>query len=364
MAIKDKKTRKKGRKGLVVLLVILVLLAVAFFAVHREIAGGRPGEPVAVTVEKGSSTGDIASSLHDAGLIKSEFLFRLYSRMTGADGGYQYGEFSVPEKSGYKAIIEALSSTVSFKETVTVTFPEGYNAFQMAEVLEKSGLCTADEFLKAADSRDYDFDFMDEISDDARKLVTLDGFLFPDTYSFYPEDDARKIVTAMLANFEKKVLTEETKKALAASDYSLEELVIFASIIQKESANVEEMYNVSSVFTNRMQNDSEYPQLQSCTTNNYFWDYIEPYYSNNVPQQIVDAYDTYGKVGLPVGAIANPGTDAVDAALHPNDTPYYFFVTDVEYTHYYGRTYAEHQANIKKAEAVNREHGIEGLVTR
>lgn len=360
----NKSPRCKKRKAPLVLLVLLVLLLVGVFWVCGEIKGGPLGEPLTVTVEKGSGTVGIASSLKDAGLIKSETLFRFYSRLTKADGSYQYGEFSIPEGSGYKAIIEALHSTASFKDTVTVTFPEGYNAFQMAEVLEKSGLCTAEDFLTAADSLDYDYDFLKEVSADERKLITLDGFLFPDTYSFYPDNTAEEIVSAMLGNFERKILTEEWKAALKESRFSLEEAIIFASIIQKESANVEEMYNVSSVFHNRMANDSEYPMLQSCTTNNYFWDYIEPYYNDKVPQNIVDAYDTYSKKGLPVGAIANPGVDAANAALHPNDTPYYFFVTDVEYTHYYGKTYAEHQQNIKKAEAVNRQHGIDGLITK
>ena len=103
--------------------------------------------------------------------------------------------------------------------------------------------------------------------------------------------------------------------------------------------------------------------LQSCTTNNFIWDYVEPYYNDNVPQAVLDAYDTYGRNGLPVGAIANAGSDAFDASLHPNDTPYYFFVTDVEYTHYYAVTYQQHLANIEKAKAVNAKHGINGLVT-
>ena len=159
------------------------------------------------------------------------------------------------------------------------------------------------------------------------------------------------------------MLTEENKAALKDSGFTLEEWVIFASIVQKESAGVEEMYNVSSVFHNRMKNTSEYPMLQSCTTNNFIWDYVEPYYNDNVPQAVLDAYDTYDRNGLPIGAIANAGTDAFDASLHPNDTPYYFFVTDVEYTHYYATTYQQHLANIEKAKAVNAKHGINGLVT-
>jgi len=246
---------------------------------------------------------------------------------------------------------------------VKLTLPEGWNSFQMAKAAEAAGLCTEAEYLEAANALDYDFDWMKDISTDENKLTVLEGFLYPETYSFFPDATARDIVTTQLREFEKKVLTEENKTALKDSGFTLEEWVIFASIVQKESASVEEMYNVSSVFHNRLSNASEYPMLQSCTTNNFIWDYVEPYYNDNVPQAVLDAYDTYDRNGLPIGAIANAGLDAFDASLHPNDTPYYFFVTDVEYTHYYAVTYQQHLANIEKAKAVNAKHGINGLVT-
>lgn len=246
---------------------------------------------------------------------------------------------------------------------MTLTLPEGWNSFQMAKAAAAAGLCTEEEYLAAANATDYDFDWLSEVSTDVCKLTVLEGFLYPETYSFYTDATARDIVTTQLREFEKKVLTEENKTALKDSGFTLEEWVIFASIVQKESASVEEMYNVSSVFHNRLSNASEYPMLQSCTTNNFIWDYVEPYYNDNVPQAVLDAYDTYDRNGLPIGAIANAGSDAFDASLHPNDTPYYFFVTDVEYTHYYAVTYQQHLANIEKAKAVNAKHGINGLVT-
>ena len=172
------------------------------------------------------------------------------------------------------------------------------------------------------------------------------------------------IILRMLTNFQNRVCTPENRAAMEKAGYSLEELVTLASIIQKESANVEEMYNVSSVFTNRLEEGSEYPKLESCTTNNFINDYITPYFGGAPSQEVLTAYDTYDRSGFPVGAIASAGADAIDAALHPEkntlDGTYYFFVTDVEYTHYYGRTYQEHLQNIEKAKAVNRTHGIEG----
>lgn len=358
------KNRKKGKGGLLVLLVLVLLVVIGIFVVKSEIGGGKKtGETVTVSIAQGSGTSAIAQELKDAGLIGNTTLFKLYSRTHGGDGNYQYGDFTLEKGSSYQELIDALCSTVSYRETVTLTLPEGWNSFQMAKAAAAAGLCTEEEYLAAANAIDYDFDWMKDISTDENKLTVLEGFLYPETYSFYTDATARDIVTTQLREFEKKVLTEENKTALKDSGFTLEEWVIFASIVQKESASVEEMYNVSSVFHNRLSNASEYPMLQSCTTNNFIWDYVEPYYHDQVPQAVLDAYDTYGRNGLPVGAIANAGIDAFDASLHPNDTPYYFFVTDVEYTHYYGRTYQEHLANIEKAKAVNAKHGINGLVT-
>ena len=353
---------KKRRIGFVILLLLLLLIAVGVITVTGEINGGKKtGETVTVSIAQGSGTSAIAQELKDAGLIGNTTLFKLYSRTHGGDGRYQYGDFTLEKGSSYQELIDALCSTVSYRETVTLTLPEGWNSFQMAKAA--AGICTEEEYLAAANATDYDFDWLSEVSTDGCKLTVLEGFLYPETYSFYTDATARDIVTTQLREFEKKVLTEENKAALADSGFTLEEWVIFASIVQKESASVEEMYNVSSVFHNRLSNASEYPMLQSCTTNNFIWDYVEPYYNDNVPQAVLDAYDTYDRNGLPIGAIANAGSDAFDASLHPNDTPYYFFVTDVEYTHYYAVTYQQHLANIEKAKAVNAKHGINGLVT-
>ena len=363
--------KKKKRGGAVLLgflLAALIILGAGYFYLSREIGGGSRPESVTVEIPQGSSTAAIAAILEEEGAIGNSLVFRAYSKYVAeADGTYQYGTFDLSPREGYDSIIADLQQIQQWEETVRVAFPEGYNAFQMGDALEEAGLCTREEFIEALNTHDFDVDFISEVSDDPLKLVKLDGFLFPATYEFFADEDVDSIILRMLRAFEENVLTEETLSALEDSGYTLEELVIFASIIQKEAANVEEMYNVSSVFTNRMAEGSPYPQLESCTTNNYIEDYITPYYDGNPPQEVLDAYDTYGKTGLPVGAIANPGLDAIDAALHPEkntlDGTYYFFVTDVEYTHYYGRTYEEHLQNIEKAKAVNRQYGIEGLIS-
>ena len=369
-----RKRRRKKRSPVGIILLCLLLAAViaagaVWFWYTGEVNGSRiKDQTVEVEIPQGAGTAEIAAILEKEGAIGNATAFRFYSKYTAkADGSYQYGTFTLSPKEGYDGIIEALQEVRQRVETVTLTFPEGYNAFQMGDVLEEAGFCTREEFVTALNEHTFDVDFIDEVGTDPLKLVRLDGFLFPDTYEFYADEEVDSIILRMLRNFEKRVLTQENREAMEKAGYSLEELVIFATIIQNESASVAEMYNVSSVFTNRLAAGSEYPRLESCTTNNYINDYIRPYYEDNPSQEVLTAYDTYDRSGFPIGAIANPGADAIDAALHPEkntlDGDYYFFVTDVEYTHYYGRTYQEHLQNIEKAKAVNRRYGIEGLVS-
>ena len=352
---------------LCLLLAAVIAAGAVWFWYTGEVNGSRiKDQTVEVEIPQGAGTAEIAAILEKEGAIGNATAFRFYSKYTAkADGSYQYGTFTLSPQEGYHSIIRDLQEVQQRLETVVLTFPEGYNAFQMGDVLEEAGFCTREEFVTALNEHTFDVDFIDEVGTDPLKLVRLDGFLFPDTYEFYADEDVDSIILRMLKNFQQKVYTPENLAAMEEAGYTLEELAVFASIIQKESANVEEMYNVSSVFTNRLAAGSEYPRLESCTTNNYINDYMTPYLGQP-SQEMLTAYDTYDRSGFPIGAICNAGADAFDAALHPEkntlDGTYYFFVTDVEYTHYYGKTYQEHLANIEKAKAVNRTHGIEGLI--
>ena len=359
----EKRKSKSRKRTLIIALIAIAIIAVIGFVACQNLFGDKTGQvrqgaEIEVVIPAGASTDKIASILVDDGVIPSAKAFTDRVKQLGQASSLQSGSYLLIGGDDIDTIIKILASGQTGRQLV---IPEGYNLRQIADKVEATCGIDAEEFYaQTQKASDYvaDYPFLEGVYNDS-----MEGFLYPETYSFYTDATARDIVTTQLREFEKKVLTEENKAALADSGFTLEEWVIFASIVQKESASVEEMYNVYSVFHNRLSNASEYPMLQSCTTNNFIWDYVEPYYNDNVPQAVLDAYDTYDRNGLPIGAIANAGSDAFDASLHPNDTPYYFFVTDVEYTHYYAVTYQQHLANIEKAKAVNAKHGINGLVT-
>mgnify|MGYP000205498316 FL=1 len=141
----------------------------------------------------------------------------------------------------------------------------------------------------------------------------------------------------------------------------LDNLITLASIIQKEATDLENMKMVSSVFHNRLNNSSTYPYLQSDATTNYIRDDIRSFMTQD-NQEMYDAYDTTKVVGLPVGPICNPGMDAIEAAIHPADTNYYYFVSDDAGTYYFAATLEEHEANIRKANQVNEQLKSEAAV--
>ena len=163
-----------------------------------------------------------------------------------------------------------------------------------------------------------------------------------------------EVVYKFFQNFDNRVDSEVMQQIrnLPNGLGELDNLITLASIIQKEATDLENMKMVSSVFHNRLNNSANYPYLQSDATTNYIRDDIRSFMTED-NQEMYDAYDTTKVVGLPVGPICNPGMDAIEAAINPADTDYYYFVSDDAGNYYFATTLQEHEANIQKAEQVN-----------
>lgn len=353
----ERKTRRAG-KGLVIFLIILALVVAGggtgYFFISREVTGKRGGEAVEATlnIQPGTYAGGVAQMLKDEDIIGSVNIFKAYLRFFSSGPDFTQGQHTVNSAMHYDDIIAELRRATydDGRPTFSVTFPEGTTCLKMAWILEEAGFCTTQEFLDVCNNDVFDVGFYDMISDSPNKFVKLEGFLYPDTYEFYMDATVHEIVQTMLENFESKVMTEEMMADIEASPYTFEEAVIFGSIVQKESYGGEE-FNVAGVFYNRMHSD-EFTCLESCTTNDFRWYVLWEFYGSEAatPAAMDAAYDTYGYGGFPVGAICNPGADMIYAALHPADTPYYFFCTNVETKEFFWAvTNAEHEANLRKA---------------
>lgn len=370
----DASEERRGCLGKIIFLLIMLLLTGAvviggIFLTHEIFDTVEGGEILIIDIPEGSTTEDIADILKQEGFIKSKTVFRIYSRLLGADDDYQCGKHKLQLGRNYKEIISRLSETTfSDVETLTLTFPEGTTALAMAIKLEKARLCTVDEFIEACNTHVFDVSFFDAISSDENKFIKLEGFLYPDTYEFAVDATVDDVILAMLKNFEENIYTDGVKRLVSTSGLSLEQNIILASIVEKETLG-DDMYSmIAGVFLNRLHNSDEFPCLESdtCAENregNYIYGVLGYYYNGDlepmpraIPANIWQAYDTYSHRGLPVGAICNPGLKAILGTLNPQEHGYYFFITDKDANYYWGVTDYDHSVNIDKVNEYNATH--------
>ncbi len=215
-------------------------------------------------------------------------------------------------------------------ETVRVTFPEGYTVAQIAQTLESNGVCSASAFVKV--SQEYTPKSF-SVPSDSNRAFKMEGYLFPDTYEFYVDDDPEDVLIKMLNNYNAK-----------AGGLSSKQLIV-ASIVEKESRSAENAALVASVIYNRLEAGMK---LEMDPTRDYINNYVtnSPYLSNT--SKFAALYNTYKCAGLPAGPICNPGSRAIQAALNPASTDYLYFFFGNDNQNHYSTTYEEHQAAMEK----------------
>ncbi len=225
------------------------------------------------------------------------------------------------------------------RETVRLTFPEGSTVAEIAKILEDGGVCTAEEFLVMADDADLLTEFGFKVENPQNRAFALEGYLFPDTYDFYVDEGPSSAINRFLSNSQKKYADILAK--CNETGYSFDEILTIASVIQEEVGYPAEMGKVSSVLHNRLASE-QYPKLQCDATINYLENSVKDYVTEEEYAALVEAYNTYKCDDLPEGPITNPGLDAVNAALNPANTSYYFFISDSDNVYHYAETYSEH----------------------
>lgn len=238
-------------------------------------------------------------------------------------------------------------TTTTESLTVTITFPEGLTVVEIAQLLEENKVCTASEFITLANDTEYlrtlTYSFLSLIKNSDKRPFILEGYIFPDTYEFYRNEGAEAALIRFLDNTEQK-LTAEYKARAEEIGYTLDEIIAIASIIQEEASEHKHMANVSSVLHNRLESP-DYGRLECDVTISYINQNImnSPYLSADA-EAFSEFYDTYECFGPPVGPICNPGVHAIEAALYPAETNYFFFVTDEDWNYYFNETWEAHDS--------------------
>lgn len=349
---KRKRKRKRNRLPGVLILTVLIFavsicLSLVIIAFGKDMLGIGKGDTThLIVVQEGETTDQIAQMLHEEGIIKSPECFKLFMKLRKSNDTYIAGEHFLSPNMAYETIISKLTDyEEEEKETVEVTFPEGITIYDAANILEENGVCSAEDFIFYFNSGGYGFEFEQRLPvDTSLKFNRMEGYVFPDTYYFYSNMDPEQVCQKIYNNFNSK-MTDERYAQMEKLGLSLDQLITFASIVQKEAASVDTMTLVASVFWNRYNNQDIFPLLQSDPTSNYANDVIKPH-MEVYDETIIDAYDTYKGAGLPPGAICNPGLEAIDAVLANFQSPYFYFIANINTGQtYFSETLEEHEAN-------------------
>ena len=326
-------------KGIVKVLAILVAIGVvgaagiAFVAFSFLNTPASDSQEAAVfEIAPGESFKTVARRLQEQGLVTSADKMALYGRLTGAAGKVRVGEYSIRRDSKPAEVLSILSSGKSIEYSITV--PEGHNIYEIADILEASGRVSKADFLQLA----RDPAFVKEVI--GEPVSSLEGYLFPETYHITKFTGAKGLIKMMTSRFK-----ENFAKVVVPPGFGLKshEIVILASIIEKETGAPEERPVISSVFHNRL---SMNMRLQTDPTVVYGkWEKTGTWDKNISKEDLLTPtrYNTYTLNGLPHGPIANPGFEALKAAVAPANTEFLFFVSRNDGTHIFSKEYGQHQ---------------------
>lgn len=331
-----------------VLAVSVFIATFALSSINDLVGFSKKSEEISITIPEGSTLGDIAKILDKNGVIDEPFTFEVYAMVKDMEDRLAPGTYTLNSNLGYDQIFQAIRKKDNDKKVVKLTFPEGMTLTEIANLLAENDVCDYDEFMAAVDTETFEYEFETMMGKNENIYHKWEGYLFPDTYEFFTNSNPRSVMAKFISNFNNKMSGYYVR--MQELGMNLDEVITLASVIQSEAGLMTDMENVSSAFHNRLAKGSGLPLLQSDVTYFYYRDEIEPYVEDeDLSDKYHTSYDTYYKQGLPVGPICNPGINAIEAALYPTETNYYYFVTDHEGNFYFAATLAEHEANIIKA---------------
>ena len=319
-------------------------------------ADPRLGQPYLLNVGEDDDADSLATELNDKGLIRSELVFKTEMRLTGDI--LQPGYYTLRYGMSGREIIDVITIPADTVEEedgegtearlVELTFPEGWRIEQMAEEYEAVGLeGGAEAFLAATgniSTRRYEF------LDDRPDGASLEGYLFPNTYQLGSNATPEDWIYYMLDTFDAQ-FTPQMRQQAEKMGWSIHEVVTLASIVERETALVEERPTVAAVYLNRLEAgmtlDADPTVVYALGNEEEWWAPLEPDQQRS-PEVVDNPYNTYTHDGLPPGPICNPGIASIKAVLYPEDVDYLYFVATGDRGHVFASTFEEHQENIDR----------------
>jgi len=334
--------RKKYVKKITIFILLLIVIFIFSIKVYLQKASepvnAGNSEDIVIEIPSGSSTNKIANILKENGLVKSEIVFKNIVRNKKLDGKLKAGKYTLNNGMNLEQIVYQLEAGGKNENIVYFTIPEGYEIKDIAERLDELKLIDKEVFLElTADASKFSdkFSFLKELP----KEQSLEGFLFPDTYEVYVNVSEEEIIERMLSRFEQFYETD-LKKEVEKSELDLNEIVTFASIVEKEARVDKERSTIAGVLYNRLNIDM---LLQVDATVQYaLGERKQRLLYKDL--EVESPYNTYIHKGLPPAPIASPGGKSLIATVKPSDVDYLYYVLkkDGSGEHIFTKTYEEH----------------------
>lgn len=312
------------RKPVIVLILIIVIFIGIFLWWNNGLTAVdlKDTTKKSFVIPKGTAVRLIGNDLKEQGLIRDPVVFFIYIKMNNLDRDVQAGSYKLSPSMNLEKITKTLKSG---SEDIWITIPEGYRATEIAEVL-KANIVTYDDSWVSS-------------------LENEEGYLFPDTYLIPKDADVATIISIMKNTFNKRI--EEI--GLIGTSQKMNEIVTMASLIEREALRDGEKPMIASVITNRLNDgmaldiDATLQYIKGKDSSGKWWTV-----PRGVDKALNSSYNTYKNPGLPPGPIANPGIEAIKAAVNPAQSDYYFYIHDNNGNVHFAKTLSEHNQNIEK----------------
>lgn len=346
--------RLKPKVKIALIIVSAILLFVILCGFVYRIGIGRVSKDETlkeIEVTSGNTYMSVSKTLKDNHLIKSEFFFKVYVKLHKPTS-LQAGKYELSENMSVKEIISVLSNGSTYNpNVVSLTFKEGINMRNVAKIIaENTENTEEDVFVTLSDTNYLDelikkYWFVTEAVKNKNIYYSLEGYLFPNTYSVNKTDSVKKIFEMMLDNMSLKL--SPYKEQIQSSTHNIHEILTLASIIELEAGNSNDRSGVAGVFYNRLK--SGWSLGSDVTT--YYGAKIE-LHERDLYQREIDEYNAYNTRSsqmagrLPVGPICLPSLDSISAAVNPTISEYYYFVADKNKKTYFSKTYEEHTQTV------------------
>jgi len=303
---------------LISIIIILLLFLLARFQIYAPLSAN--SEEQVFRVEAGDGLARIAANLEGQGFIRGDVFFSIYVYLQGKESVLKAGDYLLSSSMSIKEIADKIISGET--EGLKITIIEGWDIKDIAEYFSGLNICSKQDFLQAAEGQE--------------------GYLFPDTYRITSAVSSSDLVRIMRDNFEKK-LSPDLRQEIEEQGKTIFEIITMASIIEKEVRTLEDKKIVSGILWKRIKINMP---LQSCATIAY----ITGKNSTKISieeTEIESPYNTYKYVGLPIGPICSPSLESIEAAIEPEESPYWYYLSTSQGETIFSRTFEEH--NIAKA---------------